>query len=64
MDLFLLFMFRVCHVVLFDHCSLVITCWKRADLLALLCVAFACVLTPDLCLLLYFANLFDLTKYI
>ena len=25
------------------HCSLVITCWERADLLALLCVVYPCV---------------------
>ena len=31
-------MFRVCHVFLSVHCSLVFTCWERADLLALLCV--------------------------
>ena len=24
-------------------CSLVVTCWERADLLALLCVMFSCV---------------------
>ena len=27
-------------------CSLVITCWERADLLALLCVMFHCVFVP------------------
>ena len=32
---FLLFMFRVCHAFLSDHCSLVITCWDRANLLAM-----------------------------
>ena len=40
MDLFLLFMFRVCHAVLSVHCSLVVTCWERANLLALLYVMF------------------------
>ena len=25
------------------HCSLVVTCWERANLLALLCVTFSCV---------------------
>ena len=41
---FLLFMFHVylCYAVLSVLCSLVITCWKRADLLALLCVVFSC----------------------
>ena len=38
--LFLLFMFRVCHVFLSVPCSLVVTCWERAELLALLYVAF------------------------
>ena len=37
---FLLFMFRVCHVFLFFNCSLVVTCWERADLLALLYIMF------------------------
>ena len=39
MDLFcyLCFVF-VCHTVLSVHCSLVVTCWERADLLALLYV--------------------------
>ena len=36
-------MFRVCHAVLSDHCSLVVTCWERANLLAILCVMFSCV---------------------
>ena len=40
---FLLFMFRVCHAVLSVHCSIVVTCWERAGLLALLCVMFSCV---------------------
>ena len=39
---FLLFLFCVClwHTVLSVPCSLVVTCWERADLLALLCVMF------------------------
>ena len=32
-----------CHTVLSFPCSLVITCWERADLLALLHVMFSCV---------------------
>ena len=42
---FLLFMFHVylCYAVLSVPCSIVITCWERADLLALLCVMFSCV---------------------
>ena len=31
------------YTVLSIICSLVITCWERADLLALLCVMFTCV---------------------
>ena len=42
---FLLFMFCVRHVFLSVHFSLVITCWERANLLALLCVMFYCVLS-------------------
>ena len=42
---FLLFMFHIClyYTVLPVPCSLVITCWERVDLLALLCVIFPCV---------------------
>ena len=42
---FLLFMVHVClcYIVLSVPCSLLITCWERADLLALLCVVFFCV---------------------
>ena len=43
MDPFLLFMFRVCHAVLYVHCSLVDTCWERANLLAVWLVIFSCV---------------------
>ena len=41
----LLFMFQVClyYAVLFVPCSLVATCWERADILALLFVMFPCV---------------------
>ena len=35
---FLLLVFHVCRVFLSLQCSLVITCWERAGLLALLCV--------------------------
>ena len=39
-------MFRVCHAILSSiYCSLVVTCWERADLLALLYVMFYCVLS-------------------
>ena len=33
-------MFHVCRAFLSVHCSLVVTCWERADLLALLYVMF------------------------
>ena len=33
-------MFPVCHAFLSVRCSLVVTCWERAGLLALLCVVF------------------------
>ena len=37
-------MFRVCHAILSSvYCSLVVTCWERAELLALLYVMFHCV---------------------
>ena len=65
-------MFHVClyFTVLSVPCSLVVTFWERAELLALLCVMFLCVFllshieswvrygTPDLCLLLYFIIFF------
>ena len=40
---FFLFMFHVCHscAVLSVPWKLVITCWEKADLLALLCVVFS-----------------------
>ena len=47
---FLLFMFRVCHAFcLFFFCGLVVTCWEKADLLALLCVMFSCVFVASAC---------------
>ena len=36
-------MFHVCYAVLSVPCRLVVTCWERAGLLALLCVMFSCV---------------------
>ena len=44
---FLLFMFYVClyYTILSVPCSLFVTCWERADPLALLCVMFSCVLS-------------------
>ena len=42
MDQILLLMFRVCHAHAFlsVHCSLMVTCWEMANLLALLEVMF------------------------
>ena len=65
---FVLFMSCVCHTFTSVHCCLVVTCWERADLLALVCdvycvfVTFPCqvwyliVLFPDLCSLSYFIH--------
>ena len=66
----MLFMSCVCHVFASVHCSLVVTCWERANLLTILCLVFYCgfVTFPvvpgsgvvldcigfDLCLLTYF----------
>ena len=44
-DPFLLFVFHVCHSFLSLPCSLVVTYWERADLLALLCVHFCVCVT-------------------
>ena len=38
----MLFMSCVCHAFMSVHCYLVITCWERADLLALVCVVLLC----------------------
>ena len=48
----LLFMFRVCPVFLSVHYSLAITCWDRADLLALLYVMFYCIFVTFQCVVL------------
>ena len=37
------YLYYLYYAVLSVPCSLVITCWERADLLALLCVMFYCV---------------------
>ena len=39
----------VCHTVLSVLCSLVVTCWQRADLLALLYMMFSCVFVTFEC---------------
>ena len=46
---FLLLMFRVCHAFLSVHCSLVITCWESANILAFLYVMFSCVFVTFPC---------------
>ena len=40
---FLLFMFLVCYAFLYVHCSVVVTYWERANLLALFYVMFSCI---------------------
>ena len=45
----MLFMFRGCHAFLSVHCSLVVTCWERDNLLALLYVMFFCVFVTFSC---------------
>ena len=35
----------VCFTVVLVPCNLVVTCWERADLLAVVCVEFSCVLS-------------------
>ena len=39
----MLFVFHVCHAVMSVPCSLVVTCWEKADLLSLLFKMFSCV---------------------
>ena len=46
---FVLFMFRVYNAFSPVHCSLVVTCWEKADLLALLYVMFYCVYVTFIC---------------
>ena len=66
----MLFMFCVCHAFVSVQCCLVVTCWERANLLALVCGVKLCfchfpswnprqvwsliVSVPDLCHLSYF----------
>ena len=38
----MLFMSCVCHAFESVHCCLVVTCWERADLLALVCDVLLC----------------------
>ena len=42
-------MFCVCHVILSFHCSLVVNCWERVDLLARLFVKFSLVFVTFPC---------------
>ena len=46
---YIVFMFHVCYAFLSVHYSLVVTCWKRVNLLALLYVIFSCVFVTFLC---------------
>ena len=66
----MLFMSCVCHAFTSVHCCIVVTCWERVDLLALVCDIYLCfchflmwyfgsvwyliVYIPDLCRLSYF----------
>ena len=43
------YLFHVCHAFLFVHCSLVVSCWELADLLALLYVIFSCIFVTFPC---------------
>ena len=47
MDFF--FVFCLCHIVMSVSCSHVVTCWKIADLMALLYVSFCCVFVTFRC---------------
>ena len=60
---FLLFMFRVCLVFLSVHCSLVVTCWERADLLTLLFVMFYCAFVAVPCVVLCSPRIRKLNMY-
>ena len=40
-------MFRVCHAILSGSCSLVVTCWEKVELLALLNVIVSCVFVME-----------------
>ena len=42
----------VCHAGLSVHCCLVVTCWERANLMALLGVMFSCVFVTFPCVVL------------
>ena len=49
MDLFCCLCFVFCHAFLSLHCSLVVTCWERTNLLALLYLMFSCVFVTFPC---------------
>ena len=49
MDYFCYLCFHVCHDFLSVHCSLVVTCWERAKILAFLCLMFICVFVTFTC---------------
>ena len=38
----MLFMSRVCHAFATVHCCLVVTCWERTELFALVCDVYLC----------------------
>ena len=41
----------LCYNVLSDPCSIVITCWEKAGLLAHLCVMYSCVIVTSPCVI-------------
>ena len=47
-----LFVFCVCHAVLYVNCGLVVSCWGRADLLTLLHVMLYFVFVTSPCVVL------------
>ena len=52
MDHFCYLCFLLCHAFLSVHCSIVVTCWDRADLLTLFYVMFYCVFVTFPCVYL------------
>ena len=51
-DLRFTLMFRVYQAFLSVHCSLVVTCWERANLLALVYMMFSCGVVTFSCVVL------------
>ena len=47
----MLFMSCVCNAIASVHCCLVVTCWERTDLLALVCDVYCVFVTFPFCIL-------------